>query len=327
VDFLTSLCFYPTTVIFIDDDQSFLESIPLGIQPKLAYRLFRDPVKALHFANNAKTPFINSPLYSDDQDNENQHRDARYINRQLSDVGRFDELTIVVVDYDMPHMSGLEVCQQLTDRHVKKILLTGVADEKIAVKALNRNIIDYYIQKHETDIFSDLKQTIENLQQQYFRELSDSFAYAGGQPTFLNDEKFQELFAHTREELGIVEYYFQGEAGGFLMISAGGELSRFIVYDGDDLATQIDMVDNLEGPQQLLDALVSGEQIALFPTSDGFYDESITDWKRYLYPAKRIDGKQPYYCATIEAPEIDQYLRADLVSYDTFLSGRDYTVQ
>jgi CheY-like chemotaxis protein len=43
---------------------------------------------------------------------------------------------VLVVDYSMPQMNGVEVCEALRHLPCKKILFTGAADEKVAVERL-----------------------------------------------------------------------------------------------------------------------------------------------------------------------------------------------
>ena len=41
--------FHPTTVVFVDDNQSFLDSLDLELPVGWAYRCFTDPLEAFDF--------------------------------------------------------------------------------------------------------------------------------------------------------------------------------------------------------------------------------------------------------------------------------------
>jgi CheY-like chemotaxis protein len=60
---------------------------------------------------------------------------------------RYEEISTVIVDYDMPSMKGLEFCEKLQNPYIRKILYTGVAGEGLAIEAFNKGLIDGYIRK------------------------------------------------------------------------------------------------------------------------------------------------------------------------------------
>ena len=65
-------------------------------------------------------------------------------------------IPVIIADYDMPEMNGLSFLKKINEIKSYKILLTGVADESIAVKAFNEGIIDFYIKKSGIDLFERL---------------------------------------------------------------------------------------------------------------------------------------------------------------------------
>ena len=63
---------------------------------------------------------------------------------------RFGETSVVVVDFAMPQMNGEEFCRklgQLKGNSVKIIMLTGEADEEMAVRLFNAGVIDKFLRK------------------------------------------------------------------------------------------------------------------------------------------------------------------------------------
>ena len=57
--------------------------------------------------------------------------------QQIYNSERFAQISVVITDYAMPEMDGVDFLRQIKHSEIKRILLTGVADEKIAVKAFN----------------------------------------------------------------------------------------------------------------------------------------------------------------------------------------------
>ena len=130
-----SLCpfYYPTTAILIDDDGDFLANLSLHLNSGTAYQLYSLPRLALSDINRVGT---HKPLYQrclspyrDYADNLPFHSaqhvfvlDLGNIRTEVYNAQRFSEISVVVVDYDMPGMNGLEVCDSIENPYVKKVL-------------------------------------------------------------------------------------------------------------------------------------------------------------------------------------------------------------
>ena len=70
------------------------------------------------------------------------------------------EVSLVISDYNMPHMNGLEFLKEVKALypHILAIMLTGQAEIEVAVQAINEAGVYKFIQKPWDD--SDLKITI-----------------------------------------------------------------------------------------------------------------------------------------------------------------------
>ena len=77
---------------------------------------------------------------------------------------RYALTQVCVVDYSMPGMDGLQVLSELVDWPGLRVLLTGQADEQIAVDAFNRGLIEQFIAKQTPDISRRLIETLGRLQ-------------------------------------------------------------------------------------------------------------------------------------------------------------------
>lgn len=69
---------------------------------------------------------------------------------------RFGLTRVCVFDYAMPGMDGLQALGELTDHPGGRILLTGQADEHVAVSAFNRGLIHQFIAKQTPEISQHL---------------------------------------------------------------------------------------------------------------------------------------------------------------------------
>ncbi len=72
------------------------------------------------------------------------------------DPSRFDDLSVLVVDYAMPEMTGIEFCAQFRGHRVKKMLLTGAEERDVVFDAFNQGIIDHFVAKNDDALVDHL---------------------------------------------------------------------------------------------------------------------------------------------------------------------------
>ncbi len=316
-----NLCFYPTTVLFIDDNKAFLDGLALELDESLSFQTFFEARYALNYINREKhTPMAGlSCVQHSGRDAFEVQVDLQAIIEKVYDDSRFQEPSVLVVDYDLPEMNGLEFCSKIDNPCIKKILLTGVADERIGVSALNDRIIDYYVKKSSPNVFSKLNSVIKGLQVGYFNDaassIKETFEVEYG---FFQEPVFMDYFSDLCQKLNVVEYYFTPSPQGFLLVTANGELSNLIVYSDDDLTAHCDIASDLGAPEGLIKKMGSQEWLPYFPDSpDGYYQSSVKNWQKSLLPAVHLKTETgDYYCAN--APSVVR-LQQPLLSYDRHL--------
>jgi CheY-like chemotaxis protein len=323
--------YFPTTAVFVDDSANFLANLSLQLDSNLAYRLFYSPLDALARINAAKShagltrKYFSTYAGAESSSGSNRviDLDVSKIHREVYNEDRFNEISVVVVDYAMPEMDGLEFCRNLKHPAVKKILLTGRADEKLAVSAFNAGLIDRFILKSDPMALPSLSQAITDLQHDYFYELETIIADAltVGAESLLHDALLAEFFGAICRERRVIESYFCSNPDGFLMLDARGAGTLLLIYTEKDLQAQYEMAFDQAAPQALLDQLKSGKYVPYFWQSGGYYDANCSNWADFIYPASELRGQQWYYCALVEKP---QPLKLETVlSYDAFLQALD----
>ena len=92
----------------------------------------------------------------------------------IYDKKRFDHVAILVVDYEMPDINGIEFCQKLKERKIFRIMLTAEADKDTAIKAFNNGLIDKFILKTNEELYLEITFAVQELTQRYFKEISGS---------------------------------------------------------------------------------------------------------------------------------------------------------
>lgn len=326
--------FHPTTVVFVDDDSNFLDNLSLQLDAHLAYRLLSSPNNALGQLNNsAHSRPLSERFFATIMNNRRGaptepvlRLDLAAIQKEVRNTQRFAELAVVVVDYAMPEMNGLEFCKQVGNPHIKKILFTGVADEDIALHAFNTGVIDRFIRKSERNVYEDVNTAILELQNAYIRDTAQTISHvlALQKQDYLTDPVFASFFNELREKHGFIEYYMSTEPGGFLLLDADGHTARLVVLTGEELNLHIRVAQSRGAPQALLDALASNNTVPFFGSApDGFFNTNCTNVFQCLHTAAILDGRQRYYWALV--PDSEIATDDTIASYNSYLDWLDTT--
>lgn len=222
-------------------------------------------------------------------------------NAKRFDENKITEVSVVVVDYSMPNMTGIEFCEKIETASVKRILLTGFATSTDAVKAFNNNTIHYYLQKNDDKMLQELEASIHRLQQAYFNELSSSIkaeAIDSGTP-FFADPQLAAYFQSTCESLGIDEYYFLSNPSRFSLHTKQGERFVCVVCAEEDIQEHLQVLVEEQAPEALYQQLESRQFVPYFKTVDGYFEPTALNPEKQLHPATCVQGKVNYYCAII----------------------------
>lgn len=165
---MTSFSLYrrPGGVVFLDDDPDYLEMLAEVMPTDWYVRLFTRPVACIELLQQERQH--NEADVLTQQEIVSRWREGAGLIPQILQYWREDgtrRLTLMqvcVVDYAMPAMSGLRVLGELADWPGSRILLTGQADEQLAVSAFNRGLIKQFIPKQTPDIGRHMSSVIQS---------------------------------------------------------------------------------------------------------------------------------------------------------------------
>jgi CheY-like chemotaxis protein len=156
----------PGTVVFLDDDPDYLEMLALVLPRDWHIKLFLRPAECIAYLQQEP------PLWEADAWNQQQLIDcwhqgnpliAQILGYWSSYTERYALTRVCVVDYSMPAMDGLQMLGELVEWPGSRVLLTGQADEQVAVRAFNRGLIDQFIAKQAPDVSRRLVEAVEHL--------------------------------------------------------------------------------------------------------------------------------------------------------------------
>ena len=296
--------YHPTSILVLDDDPLFLESLDFQFSDELSCQTFTRPDAALeHLRTQAPQHPDFGRYFSDcsEMDLGTTVRNGdRLLRLQLSELrsmvddrSRHQRISVAIVDYDMPKMTGVEFCREISNLPVKTILLTGKAGLETAISAFNEGVIDCFLQKQDSNVSVSLRREIKRLQGLYFAEVSDPIrcALALQRPSFFGDPNFVKLFKEMVEANGIVEHYICASPPGVMMRDAEGNDSFILVSDIDMANDQCEAAEHRAAPQDMVQLLRSRKAQAWFPTQQGFYHPDYeAEWARYIWPAQLLPG-------------------------------------
>ena len=322
-------CFIPNNVVVVDDNQSYLQSLKSELSSVYGVITYNNPKAALEFFQKQfhSSPFTDKCIIAEEEaesDHSVTEVDLRVIREEVYNQKRFSEIAVIVVDYAMPGISGLELCQQLKHLKLKKLMLTGEAHNDLAVDAFNEGSIDKFIMKDRPNILDDLIDSIANLQRQYFLELSEwvinGFRMSSDKLlSCLYDPTFINYFKTICEKNNIIEYYLTDSDGGFLLLDENAKPSWLAVKDSQAMQKFYDIAHSAGAPEAILSALSEHKKVPYF-FSDEDLDTPPTEWGPYLHPAKTLTGELETYCiAHITDPDAYELDRSKILPYQRYL--------
>ncbi|MDH5180196.1 MAG: response regulator [Gammaproteobacteria bacterium] len=317
--------YFPTKVAIIDDERECLSQIGLSLSDDYACDLYTSPIQALKSINYNQIDTVN--LYQECSYQTNLEIDYENVDnnffRFADDPKRFNKYSVVLVDYSMPEMDGLELCRNIKDAGVKKILITGKADMGIAIQAFNDGVIDFFVQKQNADFNSILNSTIKRLSHKYFKDLcSHSMFFVKKHAPYLFDDGFYERFQKICEMNDVAEYYLKRNilVSEFMLITKTGDVKYLLVQTEDQIKAQMEIAVEEESlmPEALF-KLVCNREIIPYFAGRCVYESSYKDsWKNHVYKAEKY---KTYIYSLIEAKDIPELaLEIMPYSYKEFLN-------
>lgn len=246
---------FPTTVAAVDDDAHFLESLAFSLGRGLRCDAFEHPATALTALVNrdgqARIDHLLAPLEEcdlaelpGDWTDRGVRLHCSHIVKVAADPTRHQDVSAIIADYDMPGLDGLSFFRALHSSAAKRILLTGKADERVAIQAFNEGLIDLFFMKHDPTIRNQLQAAIADAPQHYFRKLTRPLLPFFEARSFLHDPAFERYAAEQFALHGIVEHYLslrpsgllcfdRQHTGWLLLVQAAADIGGIIEAAGD----------------------------------------------------------------------------------------------
>lgn len=271
---------FPTTLVAVDDDPLFLEALEFRLGATFNVATHTRATAALRSLLDAQSynpaGRLISALPSYDltgTDGDWRDQAVRLHTSEILDLAtdprRRQAPSVVIVDYDMPDIDGLAFCRQLAGLPIRKIMLTGKADERVAVRAFNEGVIDKFLSK-DAEVLPGLLAEIDLAVGRFFADTTATLrAVLSANGSFLCDPDFCGHFRQAVAEHGIVEHYLLPVPPGLLCRTAKGELMVMLVQGPEEISGLMDLALSAGMPLQAWLALNRPGFQPWFATEEG----------------------------------------------------------
>jgi CheY-like chemotaxis protein len=257
----------PGAVVFLDDDPDYLEMVGEVMPPDWLVRLLMRPVACIDMLL-AEPPAREADIWRQ-QEIVNRWRGGVALIPQILHYWREDGTTrfartqVCVVDYAMPSMSGLRVLSELTPWSGSRILLTGRADEQLAVSAFNRGLIEQFIPKQSPNIRLRLTGAIQSLLQKPDPRYEQVWriTLSREQSALLDSPLISAALEKLALAQGWVEHVVLGAPFGILALDRKGHAVWLQLEPSDRLPELAEMAASQDWDAQSVQEVAEGKKI------------------------------------------------------------------
>jgi len=306
--------YHPTRVVFVDDDPAFLNLLPLRLGDLVPFLRFDSPRELLsEFAAGRLHGRLDLnwwDLYPGEGGEDLAEQlvgfDKSMIALRVFNRARFGLVTVLVADYQMPEMTGLDLFRALAHLPCKRILLTGQADEALAVQAFNEGLIDLYLPKLHPRLDLELNQAIQRFQFAYLEQATHLITQVlqAVDPVVWGDPAFAHFFYQVCEERGVVEYYAVSEPKGYWLLKADGRAEVMLLFAAWELDAQATAAAASRAPDGVVRRLRRRRSALYFAQDDGDQVLSEPQWWEACIPVHPFPGRGDRFYALIRNPEL-----------------------
>lgn len=286
--------YFKTWCIFLDDKPEYLEDLELALGEDVCrVSTMTDQLRVIHKLNKHDELLTDWLLRKEDDEvmdekiislKINKLYEAMLIKRAVSTT------STLVVDYEMPGMNGLEVCEKITNPYVSKILLTGAVDDSFGVEAINNGTIDNFFRKHDPNLIPKLKKALVKAQESYFRKLYDPILrmLANDPNCALNSLEYLKIFEEKKIETKAEEYYLLDSFGSYEFVLPDGSGEKILVRDKLQMDSDRELAGASIDNPSILSELEAYEKLFYCQRPEGFLECPEADLKKHLLPARKL---------------------------------------
>jgi len=247
------LVLLPKRVIYVDDQGGFLDILRKTMPKRLSREFIDQPNAALQALLQETTYWcgVESLLSRAHEFRSDGEGEAPlYVKLYFQDWRRFHLTGVLIVDYAMPGLDGVELLKQLDHSPARRVLLTGAADAEVAVKAFNSGLIQKFIPKSTPNLFKEIASCSDEMHLSVCEHMGHLIrsTLRTDQIELLHEPRVVRGLQSKVEELNWIEYVVVGQPFGLLGMAHSGPLQWLQLETPDSLRELAEAAEELEYP-------------------------------------------------------------------------------
>lgn len=303
------LFFYSTTLVWIDDDGFFVKVVAGAFKKDYRVKTFLSPNSFLKFFEEYRATSENLSFLQRNNGNDGyevSHRlpvdiDFQTIIGLYYNKHRINDISAIVVDFKMPKMTGLDLMKQIPPSAIKRILLTGEAEDELAIASFNDNIIDRFVHKGDATFAADLRLYIKQMAICYFKDLTRPLlAHMEVEHRIpQSDPEFIDFFDKWMCLNNIIEYFVFDKNGSMLVTNQQGHVFYFVIHTERTLEEFSELYASDKAVTFFVNAVKQRYKIPFFGLFSEAWEFDSTKWTNYFYSPEVFQGRERYYWKAI----------------------------
>ena len=295
-------------VAFIDDDRHYLNGLQMGLPDSMTASFHIEPStlgplldlsrKMLQVERDLLTRI--TPM--------NGLGSAECVSGALQYLAspiRFDIVSVLIADFAMPQENGVNLCRRFQMAGLRRLLLTGMADQAMAVSAFNAGAIEQYVPKQSPNLMDDLVLNI-GAQIDASCDRRGEILLEPLQPEMrrqLMSRPVAKALGGLLQNLGVTEWVLVAQPQGLVCVTADGGV-LWVQLENED--TSKDLAEGMHAEDwnsDVVDAVIRGSTIVDLDFA------SQMNRKARAQPAIELQARPRVCAAVFEVADLPAGLR------------------
>lgn len=300
--------YHPISALFVDDNESFLDTIKHELSHYGKMLTCADPKAAIQMIKESEATITDDVAHVIEQIESEKASDFTVnllidkIHHAIYNPARCLAIAVIFVDYLMlPDMNGIEFCKALkkiNNLNAEYVMLTAEADEETAIEAFNAGWINKFLIKSPDPALNEkIIQITEEAKARYFERVSQNIIHDLGQPfqALINSAAFQTVFDSIFQQSNAAEYYLVDKHGSYVFLDKHVNPTWFIVRSQAMIDETVEMLEASNIDSTIIDQVKNRKKLLFLPSESDYKNpEALAD---YLFDAHQLDESH-YYSMT-----------------------------
>lgn len=290
--------YFKSKVILVDDNKSFLDGLSFKLSENHSVDIYCNPFNAIdeiisNYNNSILNKATNFLVELEQEENDENYYAVDYSKiTGLAEVSNKNQIiSVVIVDYSMPLINGIEFCKKIAHIPVLKIMLTGHADFTFAVDAFNKGIIDRFLVKDTPLMIDEIKHGISLMQKRFFEKYSFPLlnCFSINKQALVTSTEYMTHLQEVMNQFNPIEFYILDVLGSYLIVAEDGTRYYFAVMLDYQLNEYIEIAKDLNADSDLINKMIKKTHAPVF-IDEMDYKLPVSKWNLLLQPIQQKVG-------------------------------------